>query len=431
MPDMQYAQLKERVNEIAGRINNAKLKNMFVNCFYSTLETTTKLHEDGSTYVFTGDIPAMWLRDSSAQVMHYLTLCDCEGIKEVVAGLIKKQMFYITLDPYANAFNEEPNGAGHQSDKTNFNENKAWIWERKYEIDSLCYPVWISYKYWKKTGDASVFDEQYKTATNMIMDLFIKEQNHAENSDYVFERFNCPVTDTLPHGGKGNPVAVTGMTWSGFRPSDDACTYGYLVPANMFAVVILGYLSEIYEKVYRDDSLAAKARKLAEEIDAGIKKYAVVDDPQFGKVYAYEVDGYGNAVFMDDANVPSLLSLPYLGYCGIDDEIYQNTRKLVLSKKNPYFYEGSFASGIGSPHTPEGYIWHIALVMQALTSNDKAEKAKLLNTIMACDGGTEVMHEGFDANDPTKYTREWFAWANSLFAYFVLEEIDNVNDYVK
>lgn len=431
LAEVKFPELNARIEKLAEGIHNQKLRNMFKNCFYSTLETTTKLHDDGCTYVFTGDIPAMWLRDSSAQVMHYLRVCDCPGIKEAIAGLVKLQMRYIALDPYANAFNEEANGAGHGGDATNFNENKDWIWERKYEIDSLCYPVWISYKYWKKTGDTSIFDEQYQKSTGMILELFRVEQHHEEKSPYRFQRFNCPETDTLPREGKGAEVAYTGMTWSGFRPSDDACVYGYLVPSNMFAVVILGYLEEIYTEVYHNADLAASAGSLKDEIEAGIQKYAVFDDPDCGKVYAYEVDGKGNAVFMDDANVPSLLSLPYLGYCDMDDPIYQNTRKYILSKKNPYYYEGSFAKGIGSPHTPPGYIWHIALVMEAMTCHDDAEKAKVLNTIMACDGGTEVMHEGFDANDPTVYTREWFAWANSLLAYFILEEIDKVNTFVK
>ena len=428
---VNLSEVKNLTDQIAAGINNQKLRNMFNNCFYSTIETTTNYHDDGSAYVFTGDIPAMWLRDSSAQVMHYLRVCDVPGIKETIAGLVKKQMFYIALDPYSNAFNETANGAGHGGDKTNFNENKDWIWERKYEIDSLCYPVWIAYKYWKKTGDASVFDDSFKNSTKIIMDLFKVEQDHEANSPYLFERFNCPETDTLTRDGKGAKVAPTGMTWSGFRPSDDACVYGYLVPSNMFAVVILDYLNEIYKTIYNDLDLANTAKALRDEIQAGIEKYAVIDDAEFGKVYAYEVDGLGNTVFMDDANVPSLLSLPYLGYCDKDDEIYKNTRAMILSKRNPYYYEGSFAKGIGSPHTPPGYIWHIALVMQALTTDDKAEKAKVLNTIMACDGGTEVMHEGFDSNDPTIYTREWFAWANSLLAYFILDVIDEVNDFVK
>ncbi len=432
MSSVTYTEVHKRVDEIAAKINNQKLRNMFKKCYYSTLETTTKYHEDGSTYVFTGDIPAMWLRDSSAQVMHYLRMCDCPGIKEMIQGLIQKQMFYIALDPYANAFNEFGDvGGDHVDDRTNYNENKGWIWERKYEIDSLCYPVWISYKYYEKTGDPSIFNEQYRESTKIIMDLFETEQHHEEKSPYYFERFHCPATDTLVREGKGAEVAYTGMTWSGFRPSDDACVYGYLVPSEMFAVVILGYLQEIYTQVYHDEALAAQAKRLAKEIDAGIQQFAVFDDPEFGKVYAYEVDGKGNAVFMDDANVPSLLSLPYLGYCDQKDPIYLNTRRMILSKKNPYYYEGSFAKGIGSPHTPAGYIWHIALVMQALTTDDAAEKAKVLNTIMACDGGTEVMHEGFDANDPTVYTREWFAWANSLLAYFILDCLDDVNDYVK
>ncbi len=132
----------------------------------------------------------------------------------------------------------------------------------------------------------------------MVLDLWRCEQNHAGSSPYYFIRKNCPPTDTLSHGGKGAPVAVTGMTWSGFRPSDDACVYGYLIPSNMFASVVLGYLKEIFETVYHDDELAARASALRAEIDEGIRKYGIVEHEEFGKIYAYETDGMGNYTLM-------------------------------------------------------------------------------------------------------------------------------------
>ena len=259
----------------------------------------------------------------------------------------------------------------------------------------------------------------------MIIDLWRVEQYHREKSDYSFQRLNCSVTDTLSHEGLGTPVTYTGMTWSGFRPSDDACEYGYLIPANMFAVVALRYISEIAEKVYKDEELKEKADSLREEIDNAIEKHGKVYKEGFGEVYAYETDGMGNYNFMDDANVPSLLSIPYLEYKGIEDEVYQNTRKFILSKNNRFFFEGKAAKGIGSPHTPDQYIWHIALSMQGLTTNNQEEIDQLIKLLKETDAGTGYMHEGFHVDDPTKFTRDWFAWSNSLFSHFIYEKVIN------
>jgi hypothetical protein len=211
------------------------------------------------------------------------------------------------------------------------------------------------------------------------------------------------------------------MTWSGFRPSDDACRFGYLVPANLFAVVALRHLGEIARTVWADEQMSSQAEGLVGEIDAGLRAHAVIDDEGIGgPVYAYEVDGHGNHHFMDDANVPSLLSLPYLGARAADDEIYGNTRRLILSDHNPYYYEGTQARGIGSPHTPDGYVWHISLSMQGLTATSTDEMDGLIDMLEATDGGTGYMHEGFHPGDPATFTRAWFAWSNSLFAEFVL-----------
>lgn len=393
------------------------MRRTFENCYVSTAKTTTKFLENGEAYVFTGDIAAMWLRDSSAQVVHYLPfLKEYPILKDMVKGLIARQAKYIHIDPYANAFNEEANGNCWEKDITEYN---PWNWERKYEIDSLCYPVWLMEQYVKNTGESDIFTPEVKTAFRDILDVWKREQHH-EESAYSFIRVNCPPSDTLSCEGKGEPVGYTGMTWSGFRPSDDACKYGYLIPSNMFASVVLGYMEKFLREQYQDEKMAEEAAELKTQIEEGIQKYGVVEDEVYGKMYAYETDGLGNYNLMDDANVPSLLSLPWLAYCDKDDPIYKNTRAYVLSKKNPYYYEGSCAKGIGSPHTPDQYIWHIALTMQGLTSDDSQEREELLKTLLATDAGCEVMHEGFHCEKPEAFTREWFAWANSLFALFAL-----------
>ena len=390
---------------------------MFEKCFADTLQNTVRLHEDGTAFMLTGDIPAMWLRDSTNQLRPYLlTARDDEAVRTILRGVMKKQILCILSDPYSNAFNETPNGAGHQTDKTAM---KPFVWERKYEIDSLCYPVQLAYLYWRNTGDTSIFDADFASAARLVLDTWTLEQDHAR-SLYSFERFDCPETDTLPCGGKGNPVAVTGMTWSGFRPSDDRCVYGYLIPSELFAATVLSYLQTIFTEIYRDCPTASGAKKLQADIERGVKEYGILHDETFGEVYAFETDGYGHYTRMDDANVPSLLSLPYLGCCKKDDPLYLATRAWCLSKGNPYYFEGTAASGIGSPHTPKDYIWHIALAMQGLTSTDEAERERLLDTLERTDAGTLLMHEGFHKDDPTRFTRPWFSWANAVFVEFVL-----------
>ncbi|WP_441005597.1 glycoside hydrolase family 125 protein [Paenibacillus sp. PsM32] len=393
------------------------LQGMFRQCYANTYETTLQRLADGSTFVITGDIPAMWLRDSTAQVRHYLPVAvhDTE-VADMIAGVIRRQIFYIGIDPYGNAFNIEDNDHRYDIDLTELN---GWVWERKYEIDSLCYPIQLSYLFWKATGRTDLFDESFRTVLHRIIDLWRCEQHHDDHSPYVFMREDCPPSDTLRNQGKGMPTSYTGMTWSGFRPSDDACTFGYLIPSNMFASVVLGYMAEIAIDMYHDERLATKALRLQEEIDFGIENYGTVIHPQYGKIYAYETDGQGNHNLMDDANVPSLLSIPYLGYRAVEDTVYQNTRAFVLSEHNPYYFTGIAASGIGSPHTPTDYIWHIALSMQGLTSTDPLEIKLILDTLASTHADTGFMHEGFHKDDPTKFTRPWFAWANSLFAELV------------
>ncbi len=402
---------------VAQKSSNPRWSEVFSNCFDNTLETTVKLTEAEDIFVITGDIPAMWLRDSSAQIKPYLVIANQDPkIKEMIQGLLERQVKCILIDPYANAFNETENGACYHQDITEMN---GWIWERKYEVDSLCYPIELAYLLWKKTGETNHFTKEFKQAAETIINLFKTEQRH-ENSTYRFERFGERPEDTLSNDGLGEPCGYTGMTWSGFRPSDDSCTFNYLVPANMFAVVILGYLAEIFEEIYHEKTAVEEANQLKEEINRGIEEWGIVEH-EGKKVYAYEVDGLGNYVLMDDANVPSLLAAPYLGYCEIDDAIYQQTRAVLLSEKNPYYYEGNYLKGIGSEHTPKEYVWPIALAIQGLTTNKKAEKIEMLNKLVETEAGTNYMHEGINVNNPNEYTREWFSWANMMFCELLLD----------
>lgn len=423
---MVYQEIPASIEKLMNTVTEKATENPrwaenFNASFSNTLLTTVKKQADGTTFLLTGDIPAMWLRDSTAQVRPYLLVAkEDSGISDMIAGVVERQLQYVNLDPYANAFNEEANNAGHQDDHTEMN---PWIWERKYEIDSLCYPIQLSYLLYKETGRTDQFNETFKEAVKKILALWKVEQNH-ENSPYNFERDTWREEDTLVNDGKGSPIGVTGMTWSGFRPSDDRCIYNYLVPSNMFAVVVLDYLKEVYMEILKESAIVDEITALREEIQSGIEKFAKVKNAAGETVYAYEVDGLGNYSIMDDSNVPSLLAAPYLGYCAEDDEVYLATRKTILSKENPYFYEGDCAKGIGSSHTPENYVWPIALAMEGLTTSDKNEKKRILDLLVENDAGTKLMHEGFDVNNPNNYTREWFSWANMMFCELLLDYYD-------
>lgn len=398
-------------------IKYPKLKPLIKQCFLNTIETTVKQLDDGSHFVITGDIPAMWLRDSAAQIKPYIKYAnEDESLKGIIKSIIAKHAYYINIDPYANAFNAQERDTKEYKDTSDF--DSKLVWERKYEVDSLCASLFLAYEYYTQTDDKSIFTKEFMGMLEKIVDTFSNEQNHDE-TEYFFSRTDCVPSDTLSNNGRGTPVSYTGMTWSGFRPSDDACKYGYLVPSNMMAVVALKYASVMAVEGFSHSMLAQKCLELANEIDDGIQAYAVVEHPKYGKIYAYETDGMGNYNLMDDANSPSLLSIPYLGYKDIDDEIYQNTRRFILSKDNPYYYEGSAAKGIGSPHTPKNYIWHISLTMQILTSNNQAEIDDCLEMLATTHAGTNFMHEGFDVDNPNNFTRDWFAWANTIFAQMV------------
>jgi meiotically up-regulated gene 157 (Mug157) protein len=413
--------VEAKIREVKRDIADRELSWLFENCYPNTLDTTVSyktINGKPDTFVITGDINAMWLRDSTAQVWPYLPLTrDDKRLRDLIAGVINRQTRCILIDPYANAFNEGPSGSYWDKDETDM---KPELHERKWEIDSLCYPVRLAYGYWKTTGDESLFDENWKQAMKLVYRTFIEQQRKKDSGPYKFGRKTSWQLDTLAGGGYGNPVKPVGLICSMFRPSDDATTFPFLIPSNFFALRALRQLTEIFGTVLNDSSTAFDFMMLGDEVEEALQLYSAADHLDYGKIFPYEVDGFGNKLFMDDANVPSLLSLPYLGAVDIGDEIYQNTRRFLFSDNNPFFFRGKAGEGIGGPHAGFGKIWNLSIIMRGLTSSDENEIMSCLTTLRAAHAGTGFMHESFDKDDASKFSRKWFAWANTLFGEFVI-----------
>jgi meiotically up-regulated gene 157 (Mug157) protein len=374
---------------------NPKLEQMYRAALLNTSRQAT-LAADGTAYVKTGDIPAEWLRDASAQVRPYLFFAkDDPEVAALLRGIIARMGKYLQVDPYANAFTLDYR-----------------VWEEKYELDSLAYPITLAWTYLKETGDTSIFTGDLSLGFDRDFQTMQREQDHARNSRYREKE--------MPDGGVGNPVAYTGMIWSGFRPSDDACQYNFLIPSEMMAVVALGELAQIERDVYHNLIKSQSALALRDEVHTGIQTYGEIFTQNYGYVYAYEVDGLGHATLMDDANIPSLLSAPYIGYTRANSFVYRNTRRFLLSKDNPNYYVGKFARGIGSLHTSDGYVWPLALIMQGLTAANDSERRDVLDQLLASDPGDHLLHESFNPSDPTRFSRVDFGWPNALFSEYVM-----------
>lgn len=414
--------VEEEILRVKKAIYDPELAWMFENCYPNTLDTTVKFsikNGQPDTFIITGDIDAMWLRDSTAQVWPYLHLVNKDKeLKKLFTGLINRQADCILLDPYANAFNDGPTGSYWESDLTVM---KKELHERKWEIDSLCYPLRLSYHYWKETGDSSPFTEKWKNSAKLIVKTFKEQQRKKGKGPYSFMRVTEIATDTVPGRGFGNPVKPNGLICSAFRPSDDATFFLFLVPSNYFALVSLRQLSEMSSAILLDKAFAEECTNLANEVENALKQFAVIEDKTFGKFIPFEVDGFGNYHLMDDANIPSLLSLPYLGAISAKDPLYLNTRKMLLSDRNPWFCKGKFAEGIGGPHIGENMIWPMSIIMRAMTSDNKEEISHCLSMLKRTHAETGFMHEAFDVDAPDNFTRSWFAWANTLFGELILK----------
>ena len=417
--------IDQKIEEVKQQLSgNPKLAWMFENCFPNTLETTVHYrvldgHDD--TFVYTGDIHAMWLRDSGAQVWPYVQFAnDDPKLKKMLRGVILRQWKCIVLDPYANAFNDGPTGSYWQSDQT---EMKPELHERKYEIDSECYPIRLAYEYWRVTADVSIFNDEWLQAIERILQTFREQQRKEGHGPYRFLRKTDRAFDTVGWDGYGAPVRPVGLIASMFRPSDDATTLPFLIPSNFMAVNSLRKAAEVLTKVNHRYELAQACTDLANEVAQALQQYAIVDHPKYGKIYAFEVDGFGNHLLMDDANVPSLLSMGYLGDVPMNDSIYQNTRRFVWSDDNPWFFRGKAGEGIGGPHVGHDMVWPMSIMMKCFTAQSDDEIRHCMRMLLSTDAGTGFMHESFHKDDATHFTRAWFAWQNTLFGELVLKLI--------
>lgn len=421
----QSPAIEAAITRVRAQIADPVLATMFERCFPNTLDTTVfpgTLDGQPDTFVITGDIDAMWLRDSSAQVAPYVAFAkEDAALARLIAGVIRRQTRCILIDSYANAFtrnSSDPPLSWAVHDQTDM---KPGVAERKWEIDSLCYTIRLAHAYWRATGDISPFDAAWKSAAWRVVETFQEQQRLHGRGPYHFSRMTTDPYDTAGFDGYGNPARPVGMIFSMFRPSDDACTYPLFVPANLFAIRALGQLREINAANVADSKLDAACDALLKSVRTAIEQHAIVERPQFGRIWAYEVDGFSNSLLMDDANAPGLVSLPFLGCCNLHDPLYQRTRQFVLSSSNPYFFTGTAATGVGSPHTGLGSIWPMGIILRALTSVDDREILQCLKWLRDTTAGSNFIHESFDANNPARFTRPWFAWANTLFGELVVQ----------
>ena len=414
--------VEEAIDKVKKGSGNKETAWLFENCFANTLDTTVDfelINGKPDTYIITGDIDAMWLRDSSAQVWPYLTLIKADKhLQEMVKGVINRQVKCVLLDPYANAFYKDENKISEW--KSDLTTMKPGIHERKWEVDSLCYPMRLAYGYWKQTGDVSPFDNTWKEAITLILKTFKAQQRINDEGPYTFQRTTAWATDGVPLAGYGYPAKKIGLIHSMFRPSDDATIFPFLIPSNIFAAITLQDLSVLFSTGLKDNALANECLNFSKKLFESIETYGTIEHKKFGKIYAYEVNGFGSYNLMDDANVPSLLSIPYLSST-FNKKVVENTRQFVLSNDNPFFFKGSAGEGIGGPHIGIDYIWPLSIIMRGLTSTNDAEISKCIVMLQKSNAGTGFMHESFYKNDAAKFTRKWFAWANTIYGEFILK----------
>lgn len=429
--------VERTIHEVRTTIGNKEMGWLFENCFPNTLDTTVDFSMAGGrpdTYVITGDIDAMWLRDSSAQVWPYIGLCkEDKDLQRLIRGVIHRQVTCILRDPYANAFYKDASRVSEWK-ATDLTDMKPGIHERKWEIDSLCYPIRLAHGYWEVTGDTSPYDAEWLAAMKRVLQTFKEQQRKNGQGPYTFQRKSQFATDSVPMKGYGYPTKKVGLIHSMFRPSDDATIYPFLIPSNIFALTSLRNLRQMLKAMNIGSDLDGPAYELESDLGTALMEHGIVTHPVYGDVFAYEADGFGNHTFMDDANVPSLLALPYLqskttntgdlsvlfpdkrGYT-----VYQNTRRMVLSDANPFYFKGKAGEGIGGPHVGLDMIWPISIIIRGLTSHDSQEIAACLRMLQKSHAGTGFMHESFHKDDVSKFSRSWFAWANTLFGEFILK----------
>ena len=354
---------------------------------------------DGTTFVETGDIPAMWLRDSSAQAIPYIRFAPAYPVLAArLAGVVRRNALNVLRDPYANGFDEHYH-----------------TWERKWEAGSPAWPVFMTWTYWRTTQNRAILTPHLHAALWTIVNTWRCEQIHAQCSRYTGT--DRRYTNDAYNGN-------TGMIWTAFRPSDDPATFHFNIPQEAAIVVALQEIAQLAMEGYGDANLRNEASSIAAAVAAGVLRYGRVWNPAYGGwVYVYETDGLGHDLYIDEANVPNLVSLPYLGWCSASDPAYLNARRYALTKRNPWYFSGSYASGLGSPHTPFGFVWPLGIIARALTATSSKETSTGITMLAETDSENGLIHESFDPNAYWVYTRAYFGWANALYAELLFRSI--------
>ncbi|KAJ2076877.1 hypothetical protein H4R24_005454 [Coemansia sp. RSA 988] len=452
--------IEKEIERVTGQINDEDVRQLLRNIMPNTLDTAIAWHVPGTengtevpyTFVITGDINAQWTRDSANQVLPLVPhLRSDAALRRLVAGLVNMQAEQIEAYPFANAYKPPIRSGlipGHNSgfpdDRAKPEYDPQLVFEAKFEIDSLAAFFQLSTTYWEQgtediqaTGaqsqlplvDVAVWQAAVEASIGLLEELqkptYVEGSNNGKlnKATVEFLRTSDRPTESSFGGGRGNPIRRTGMVRTLFRPSDDSVTLPFFVPGNAGLAVQLERLSGLLETLDGMDDIAKRARQLAADIRKGIAEYAVVDHPRYGRVYAYEVDGFGGQLITDDANVPSLLSLPMLGFVEASDSVYQNTRRLVLSEDNPWHFAGTRLQGVGSPHTGFLLTWPMSVAVRALTSNDRQEVRDAIVMLTETTGDLGLMHEAVFVDDPTYYSRPWFAWCNGVVAELLVDAV--------
>lgn len=421
--------IEKIISSYLPRFKDPVLAKIFENTLPNCLDSTVVLGSLDDSFIITGDINAMWLRDSTNQLMPYVEFAPQDvDLRNMICGAIKRQSSLVMNNRYANAFNRNPTGDGHRSDEVHTNPQASYceqglVFENKYELDSLVNVLKLANAYYNVTRDLDCLkSSQYPNAVKVILDtLEVQQAGTDEEFDspaYTFNRLTSTPTDTLMNGGRGVPASRCGLVKSAFRPSDDSSHLPFPIAANAYASVELSKSVNVLNMLQLA-SLSGRAANLSKIISQAIQQNGIMNTPA-GPVFAYEVDGFGNVYSMDDANIPSLLALPYLGFIDASDPLYLRTRARLLSASNPWFFKGSAAEGIGGPHVGTNMIWPMSIIMRALTSTDDNEILSCLHTLSTTHNNMFFMHESFDKNDPGNFTRRWFSWANSLFGQLIL-----------